>query len=84
MSIVTGRGLVAFAALMGVFVAMPATAQPAAPGASSDLEEIVVTARKREEASQNVPITMSVFTAQEIQSAGIDSPRATSSQWCRT
>jgi len=75
MSIVTGRWLVAFAALMGVFVAMPTTAQPAAPGASSDLEEIVVTARKREESSQNVPITMNVFTAQEIQSAGIDSPR---------
>ncbi len=38
-------------------------------------EEIVVTARKRDETAQNVPITMDVFTTQEIQSAGIDSPR---------
>src|SRR5580692_10880699 len=41
----------------------------------SPLEEVVVTARKREESSQNVPITESVFTTQEIQAAGIESPR---------
>jgi outer membrane receptor protein involved in Fe transport len=44
-------------------------------GADGDLEEIVVTARKRDESLQNVPITVSVFTAQEIQAAGIESPR---------
>jgi iron complex outermembrane receptor protein len=42
---------------------------------SSDLDEIIVTARKRDEAFQNVPITVNVFTAQTIESAGIESPR---------
>jgi len=41
----------------------------------STLAEVVVTARKRDESFQNVPITVDVFTAQEIQSAGIESPR---------
>jgi len=42
---------------------------------SDDLEEVVVTARKRDETFQSVPITVDVFTAQQIQSAGIESPR---------
>jgi iron complex outermembrane recepter protein len=42
---------------------------------SSGLEEIVVTARKRNENFQDVPITVDVFTAQEIQAAGIETPR---------
>ncbi len=45
-------------------------------GQSSDqLQEVVVTARKRSENFQDVPITESVFTAQAIQSAGITDPR---------
>ena len=68
MNISRGRCLVALTTVMAVFVAMPTPAQ------TSDLEEIVVTARKRDETAQNVPITMNVFTAQEIQSAGIYSP----------
>jgi iron complex outermembrane receptor protein len=39
------------------------------------LEEVVVTARKRNESFQEVPITVNVFTAQEIQAAGIETPR---------
>src|SRR5580700_5941939 len=39
------------------------------------LEEVVITARKRDESFLSVPITVDVFTAQEIQSAGIESPR---------
>ena len=42
---------------------------------TSGLEEVVVTARKRNESFQDVPITVNVFTAQEIQAAGIESPR---------
>jgi iron complex outermembrane receptor protein len=38
-------------------------------------QEVVVTARKRDESFQNVPITVDVFTQQEIQSAGIETPR---------
>jgi iron complex outermembrane recepter protein len=69
MSILRGSWTAALTTMMAVFVALPAPAQ------TNDLEEIVVTARKRDETAQNVPITMSVFTAQLIQSAGIDSPR---------
>jgi iron complex outermembrane recepter protein len=68
MSMLRGRWIAALTTVMAAFVAMPAPAQ------TSDIEEIVVTARKRDEAAQNVPITMNVFTAQEIQSAGIYSP----------
>ncbi|MGO9930827.1 MAG: TonB-dependent receptor [Steroidobacteraceae bacterium] len=70
MNIPVGRWLAVFvAAAVSLIAAMPAPAQTA------DIEEIVVTARKRDETVQNVPITMDVFTAQMIQSAGIDSPR---------
>jgi len=41
---------------------------------TSDLGEIVVTARKRDESFQNVPVTINVFTEQAIQSAGIEKP----------
>jgi iron complex outermembrane receptor protein len=50
-------------------LALPVLAQ------TNDLSEIIVTARKRDETFQNVPITVDVFTAQAIQSAGIESPR---------
>jgi iron complex outermembrane recepter protein len=42
---------------------------------TSELEEVVVTARKRDESLQSVPITLSVFTPQTIKAAGIESPR---------
>ena len=42
---------------------------------ASDLEEVVVTARMRDETIQAVPITMNVFTTETIQAAGIESPR---------
>src|SRR3569833_2366466 len=41
----------------------------------ASLEEVVVTARRRDESFQSVPITVNVFTAQQIQSAGIENPR---------
>ena len=49
----------------------------------TELEEVVVTARKRNETFQAVPIAMNVFTPETIQSAGIET-RAISSRWCRT
>ncbi|HEX4151464.1 MAG TPA: TonB-dependent receptor [Steroidobacteraceae bacterium] len=61
------RGLAA--AAVCITAAAPVAAQ------SSDLDEIIVTARKRDESFQSVPITVNVFTAQTIQSAGIESPR---------
>src|SRR6266478_54209 len=41
---------------------------------SSEPEEIVVTARKRDESFRDVPMSVSVFTEQEIESAGIQKP----------
>jgi iron complex outermembrane recepter protein len=50
-------------------------AEPILAAASDELEEIVVTARKRDESLQNVPVTVDAFTEQAIKSAGIESPR---------
>src|SRR6267378_6810509 len=52
-----------------VVIAEPVWAQ------GQTLEEVVVTARKRDESIQNVPVTVDVFTEQAILSAGIESPR---------
>ena len=65
------RLLTILAAAFGfIVIAEPVWAQTAPA-----LEEIVVTARKRNENFQDVPVTMDVFTAQEIAAAGIESPR---------
>ncbi|MGC2460815.1 MAG: TonB-dependent receptor [Steroidobacteraceae bacterium] len=61
---------VVMAALAAVLAAEPVLAAD-----SDELEEIVVTARKREEPLQNVPVTEDAFTEQTIKSAGIESPR---------
>jgi len=50
-------------------------AEPLLAADSDELEEIVVTARKREESLQSVPVTVDAFSEQTIQSAGIESPR---------
>jgi iron complex outermembrane receptor protein len=50
-------------------------AEPVLAVNSDELEEIVVTARKRDETLLNVPVAVDAFTEQTIQSAGIDSPR---------
>jgi iron complex outermembrane recepter protein len=58
--------------MMGVgaaAAALPVLAQTA------DLQEVVVTARKREESFKDVPITMNVITDQTIQQAGIENTR---------
>ncbi len=50
----------------------PALAAGAAASASSDsLEEIVVTARKREENLQDVPMSINVFTSKDLQNLAI-------------
>ena len=46
-----------------------------AQSVSPAVEEVVVTARRRDETFQNVPVTVDVFTSQQIQSAGIETPR---------
>ena len=66
--------LFALAAAHGAsLLAVPAVLQ-AAP-ADGALEEIVVTARQREERIENVPVSITAFTAADIRSAGIDRPQ---------
>ena len=69
MSTSRGRWLTGATAVIGAIIAAPAPAQ------TGDLTEIVVTARKRDESLQNVPVTIDAFTEQTIKSAGIESPR---------
>ena len=60
---------------VGAFSTLPATAaEPAAADGIVALEEVVVTARKRDESLRDVPMTVSVFTEQAIESAGIQKP----------
>ena len=74
----TGRWIAALAA-GGVWLTAappaPAQTQTQTQTQAGGLDEIIVTARKRDESLQSVPITLNVFTAQTIQSAGIESPR---------
>jgi iron complex outermembrane receptor protein len=42
--------------------------------AQTDIEEVTVTARKRVESFEDVPVTVDVFTESEIESAGIETP----------
>ena len=64
-----GGWLTAATAVIAAIIAAPAPAQ------NSELTEIVVTARKRDETLQSVPVTIDAFTEQTIKSAGIESPR---------
>ncbi len=59
----------AVAAILGAAVAMPAAAQ------GTDMEEVIVTARKRDEALLDVPVVVSAFNLSEIESAGIMRPQ---------
>ena len=59
------------AAIAAALTATPVQAQSADP---DEIDEVVVTARKRDEASTDVPVTMSVFTREDITAAGIEKP----------
>lgn len=48
-------------------------APTAAPRASNTIEEIVVTAQKREQRSQDIPIALSAFTDDQVRGLGIES-----------
>jgi iron complex outermembrane receptor protein len=60
------------AAIVGSAFAIPGLAQAQGAGV---LEEIVVTARKRAESLQDVPIAVTAFTANDIEDAGIERPQ---------
>ena len=59
----------ALGSALSVLIIAGASSQ--AVGQSSSLEEIVVTASKRSESLQDVPITVTAFSDQVIQDAGI-------------
>lgn len=59
-----------------ILVALAATfVIPEAFAQGSLIEEVVVTARKRAESLEESPVSVRAFTATEIQSAGIETPR---------
>src|SRR5215470_1297438 len=61
--------------LLTVAAPEQAQAQTQTQASQPSLEEVVVTARKREEPLLDVPITVDAFTQQMIESAGIEAPR---------
>src|SRR5262245_54719382 len=67
-------GAAVAAAIVGTMASLPAPAQDATPAASDEIDEVLVTARRRSETFKDVPMTVSVFTAETIQSAGIEKP----------
>jgi iron complex outermembrane receptor protein len=66
----TSKGISMLATLViAMAVAMPVLAE------STELEAVVVTARKRNEALLDVPVAVSAFSAEEVRSAGISRPQ---------
>lgn len=73
------RWFVFFLVSLSVLVssASPAFAQANLSASDEDegvLEEVLVTARKREEVLRDVPVSATVFSAADIESAGIETP----------
>src|SRR6185295_687349 len=62
------------AAIAAALYAVPASAQEPGAANSEQLDEVLVTARRRSESFRDVPITVNVFTKEAIESAGIQKP----------
>jgi iron complex outermembrane recepter protein len=74
------RGLIGSMAVAGMTVvaglqSMPSVAQETGQAAAGSLEEIVVTARKREESLQEVPLAIQAFSGERLREQGVDSLR---------
>jgi len=67
------KSLLALAVTTSVASLVPGSAA-LAQQSSVEIQEIVVSARKRDESYVDVPVAISVFTAEEIESAGISNP----------
>jgi len=59
---------------LGLVLAAATLLAPVAAAQSPLLEEVVVTARKRAESLQDSPVSVRAFTAEQIESANIDTP----------
>ncbi len=60
---------------LAVASVLAAASAAAEPQSSSQLPEVVVTARQRAERIEDVPVTVQAFTATEIEAAGIERPQ---------
>jgi len=60
------------ATLVTLALSVPVFYAPKACGAGAEIEEIVVTARKREESLQEIPLSVTAFSAQEIERAAFN------------
>jgi iron complex outermembrane recepter protein len=58
------------ASLVGLFGAVPSFAQTASAETKAGIEDIVVTAQRREENLQSVPISVSAFSAEQLKAQG--------------
>jgi iron complex outermembrane receptor protein len=58
--------------LLGLFASTAAAQETKAKGYNLQLEEVLVTAQKREEDTMTVPITVNAFTAQDMINTGAD------------
>jgi iron complex outermembrane receptor protein len=73
MPVANMRLRVAVAAALAGAIAMPAVVQAAPEPQAATLEEIVVTARKREESLQEVPIAVTAFSSAALEQIGVKS-----------
>jgi iron complex outermembrane receptor protein len=70
MQLNTRRNL--YLAVSSAILALPATTMAAAPEKpSAKLDEVTVTARRREESAQETPVALSVLNAEQLYAAGI-------------
>jgi iron complex outermembrane recepter protein len=71
-----GSGLKYSRSAEGAFTIVPGVAtraiqRPAAPRVATEIEEIIVTAQKREESIQETPISVTAFTGESLQTKGV-------------
>jgi iron complex outermembrane recepter protein len=63
-----------FASVLAAAIGIVVVAEPVLAQSQPDLQEIVVTARKRSESTLDAPVSVDVFSQQTIEQAGIESP----------
>src|SRR5689334_5458677 len=64
--------LLSVSTLAGVLTAAPALAQDRAASGANTVEELIVTAQKREEAAQDVPIALTALSGEQLERQGVD------------
>jgi iron complex outermembrane recepter protein len=72
---ITRTRCTALASATALAALAPQNAAGQAGQTSASLEEVVVTARKRDESQLDVPVAINVFTAADIEAAGIERPQ---------